>query len=232
MRFSTASAALDVTGARELGNWTCMSTAARPKVAIIETGGDENVGDQGFAAGTDGTILGRPAGSALAEFEQVYRTNVDAVMAYFARRCHEPQTVADLTSDTFLRAAGTFGSFDPGRGSARGWVFGIAAHVFARHCAEAANGRHVRSRLAGRRALEDDEIEELAARIDAERVGRALMERCSRLPEQERAAVELVDLAGLTPKEAAAALSVSRVVLRKRLSRARARLRKEHQSNE
>jgi DNA-directed RNA polymerase specialized sigma24 family protein len=42
----------------------------------------------------------------------------------------------------------------------------------------------------------------------------------------------LVDLTGLTPKEAAAALGVSRVVLRKRLSRARARLRKEHHGNE
>jgi RNA polymerase sigma-70 factor (ECF subfamily) len=77
-----------------------------------------------------------------------------------------------------------------------------------------------------------DEIEEVAGKIDAERAGRELIERCSQLPEFERAAVELVDLAGLTPKEAATALGVSRVVLRKRLSRARARLRKEHQGDE
>lgn len=209
-----------------------MSTATRPKVAIIESGEDENPKARGVSTGTKVTMPGRPAGSALVEFEQVYRGNADALMAYFARRCAEPQTVADLTSDTFVRAAGAFGSFDPKRGSARAWVFGIAGHVFARHCEEAANGRDLRSRLAGRRALEDDEIEELAARIDAERTGRALLERCARLPELERAAVELVDLAGLTPKEAAAVLSVSRVVLRKRLSRARARLRKEHQSDE
>jgi DNA-directed RNA polymerase specialized sigma24 family protein len=54
-----------------------------------------------------------------------------------------------------------------------------------------------------------------------------LIERCSRLPAIERAAIELVDLDGLTPKEAAAALGVPRGVLRMRLSRARARLRKE-----
>jgi Sigma-70 region 2 len=69
--------------------------------------------------------------SALAEFEEVYRANVDVVMAYFARRRGDPQTVADLTSDTFVRAAGAFGSFDPRRGSPRAWLFGIAAHVFA-----------------------------------------------------------------------------------------------------
>ena len=172
-----------------------------------------------------------PSGSALAEFEQIYRGNFDVVMAYFARRCAEPQIVADLTSETFVRAAGAFGSFDPRRGSSRGWLFGIAAHVFAAHCAQAANGRDAVARLAQRRPLDVDESEELAARIDAERVGRELLKRCARLSEPERAAVELVDLAGLTPKEAAAALGVSHVVLRKRLSRARARLRKEHQGD-
>ena len=91
-----------------------------------------------------------------------------------------------------------------------------------------AERRHHGSPDAGRRALEGDEIDELAARIDAERTGRDLLGRCSQLPELERAAVELVDLSGLSPKEEAEVLGVSRVVLRKRLSRARARLRKEY----
>ncbi len=52
--------------------------------------------------------------------------------------------------------------------------------------------------------------------------------RCwAALPEIERGAIELVDLEGLTPKEAAGALGVSRVTFRKRLSRARARLSNE-----
>jgi RNA polymerase sigma factor (sigma-70 family) len=178
------------------------------------------------------TSPGPPSRSGLSEFEEIYRANVDAVMGYFARRCAEPQTVGDLTSETFLRAASGFGGFDPSRGSPRAWLFGIAANVYARHCEHAANGRRAAARLAGRRALEGDEIDELADRIDAERAGRELIERCAELPELERAAVELVDLSGLTPKEAAIALGISRVVLRKRLSRARARLRKEHRSDE
>ncbi len=175
---------------------------------------------------------GKPGGSALADFEQVYLDNVDSLMSYFARRCVEPQVVADLTSETFLRAAGAFGGFDPARGSPRAWLFGIAGHVYARHCRQAADGRSAAARYAARRACEPDEIEELTARIDAQRSGRELIERCSQLPELERAAIELVDLAGLTPKEASAVLGASRVVLRKRLSRARARLRKEHSSHE
>lgn len=126
----------------------------------------------------------------------MYLRNVDVLMGYYARRCRDPQTVADLTSETFVRAMDGFARFDPRRGSDRAWLFGIAARVFARHCEQSAGARDAVARLGGHRPLDEDEIEELA------------------------------------PKEAALALGVSRVAFRKRLSRARSRLRKEHQSNE
>ena len=174
----------------------------------------------------------RPPTTPLEEFEQVYLRNVDVLMGYFARRCREPQTFADLTSETFVRAAEGFARFDAGRGSDRAWLFGIGARVFARHCEQSAGGRDAAARLGGHRPLDEDEIEELAGRIDAEREGAALMRRYAQLPVVERAAIELVDLEGLTPQEAAVALGVSRVAFRKRLSRARSRLRKEHESND
>lgn len=177
-------------------------------------------------------VEARPRSSPLKEFEQVYLRNVDVLMAYFARRCRDPQTVADLTSETFVRAVDGFAGFDPRRGSDRAWLFGIAARVFARHCDQSAGGRDAVARLGGHRQLDEDEIEELAERIDAEREGAALMRRYARLPANERAAIELVDLEGLSPMEAALALGVSRVAFRKRLSRARSRLRKEYQDDE
>jgi DNA-directed RNA polymerase specialized sigma24 family protein len=154
------------------------------------------------------------SGSALGEFERIYHGSVSAVTCYFARRCTDPQTVADLTSETIVRAAAGFGGFDPGRGTARVWLLGIAGRVYAQYCARTSNGRDAAARLAGLAELPADEIDELTDRIDAERT------------------LELVDLDGLTPKEAAAALGVPRGVLRVRLSRARARLRKEHHTNE
>jgi RNA polymerase sigma-70 factor (ECF subfamily) len=174
----------------------------------------------------------QPPTSPLDEFEQVYLRNVDVLMGYFARRCRDPQTVADLTSETFVRAVDGFAGFDPRRGSDRAWLFGIATRVFARHCEQSAGGRDAVARLGGHRPLDGDEIEELAERIDAEREGAALMRRCAELPAVERAAIELVDLEGLTPQDAAVALGVSRVAFRKRLSRARSRLRKEHENND
>jgi RNA polymerase sigma-70 factor (ECF subfamily) len=151
---------------------------------------------------------------------------VQEVTAYFARRTADSQTVADLTADTFVRAITSFATFDPGRGSHRGWLFGIARRVFAQHCERISRGRDVVVRLAGRRELDADEVGELVVRIDAERAGRALLHGMAELAQTDRDVVELVDLAGLDRGEAAAALGISPGAMRIRLFRARGKLRK------
>jgi RNA polymerase sigma factor (sigma-70 family) len=163
---------------------------------------------------------------AAAEFELLYRAQVDAITAYFARRSSDPQTVADLTADTFVQAIASFGTFDPRRGGGRGWLFGIARRVHAGHCEARSRQNEKVARLAGRRELEPDQVGELLDRIDAERAGRALITALGALPAADRAVVELVDLDGLTPKEAAAVLGLSAGAARMRLMRARALLRK------
>jgi RNA polymerase sigma factor (sigma-70 family) len=163
---------------------------------------------------------------ATAEFERLYKANVAAVTAYFARRSTDPHVVADLTADTFVTAITGFGSFDPGKGTARAWVFGIARRVYAAHCEARSQQQHGLQRLAGRRDLEPDQVEELLDRIDAERAGRDLVTGVGMLPDSDRAVVELVDIAGLRPKEAATALGLTPGAVRMRLLRARTQLRK------
>jgi RNA polymerase sigma factor (sigma-70 family) len=167
------------------------------------------------------------ARAAAAEFERLYRANVEAVTAYFARRSADPHAVADLTADTFVEVITRFGSFDPRKGTARAWVFGIARHVYAAHCEAYSHQQHKIERLAGRRDLDPDQIEELLDRIDAARAGRHLVSGLAALPERDRGVVELVDIAGLSPKEAATALGLAPGTVRMRLMRARARLRKQ-----
>jgi RNA polymerase sigma-70 factor (ECF subfamily) len=164
---------------------------------------------------------------AVAEFERMYRANVGAVNAYFARRTADPQLVADLTADTFVAVITHFGSFDPRRGTARSWVFGIARHVYASYCEEYSQQQHKLRRLAGRRDLDADQVAELLERIDAERAGRDMLTELAALPERDRTVIELVDIAGLQPKEAAAALGLTPGAVRMRLMRTRARLRKQ-----
>jgi RNA polymerase sigma-70 factor (ECF subfamily) len=165
-------------------------------------------------------------GGAVAEFDRLYRANVEAITSYFARRTADPHVVADLTADTFVAAITGFGSFDPGKGTARSWVFGIARHVYAAHCEAHGRRQDGLLRLAGRRDLEPDQLEELLDRVDAERAGRDLVTRLGALPGRDREVVELVDIEGLTPKEAAAALGVTSGAVRMRLMRARAQLRR------
>jgi RNA polymerase sigma-70 factor (ECF subfamily) len=174
----------------------------------------------------------RPAAAAAgegasAEFERLYRANVEAVMAYFARRTRDPQVVADLTADTFVAVITSFESFDPRRGTARAWMFGIARRVHASYYEAHSLQQHKLQRLAGRRDLEPDQVEELLDRIDAERAGRDLIGELAMLPDRDRAVIELVDIAGLRPKEAAAALGLTSGAVRMRLLRTRARLRKQ-----
>ncbi len=174
---------------------------------------------------TGGTRALRGRDSAVAEFEQVYRANVAAVTAYFARRSTDPHLVADLTADTFVTAITSFGSFDPGRGTARAWVFGIARHVYAAHCEAYGQQQDRLLRLAGRRDLEPDHVGEVLDRIDAERAGRDLVTGLGLLSDRDRQVVELVDLVGLRPKEAAVVLGVTSGAVRMRLMRARGQLR-------
>ncbi len=162
----------------------------------------------------------------MAEFEALYRANVAAVTAYFARRSAEPQTVADLTADTFVQAIMSFATFDPRKGTPRAWVLGIARRIYAAHCQAHSQQRSRVERLAGRRELAPDEVGDLIDRIDAERAGRALVTELTTLPAADRAVVELVDLAGLQAKEAARVLGIAPGTARMRLMRARARLRK------
>jgi RNA polymerase sigma factor (sigma-70 family) len=165
-------------------------------------------------------------GSSRLEFEAVYRENIRPVTAFFARRCRDPQQVADLTSQTFVEALKSAHTFQS-RGSPTAWLIAIARRVYANHLADQALGADLVDQLGGRLVLAHDEVDDLAARIDAQRDGRELLERAARLSGLAREAIELVDLMGLTPKDAARVLGVSPNVLRVRLFRAHKRLRKE-----
>ena len=168
----------------------------------------------------------------LGEFEMLYRAHVAGVTAFFARRSRDAQVVADLTADTFAEAIRSFGSSPPVRGSERAWLFTIARRVYAKHCERMVRRQDAARRDSGRQILDENATEELADRIDAERPGRELLDALAGLSQLDREAVELVDVAGLSPKEAAAALGVAPGTLRVRLFRARAKLRKESRRNE
>ena len=82
--------------------------------------------------------------------------------------------------------------------------------------------RRAVNRFAALLPLQPDAMARAVERLDAERHSRRLYAAMARLPEGQRAVLELVALDGLSPAEAAETLGISLVSARVRLQRARA----------
>jgi RNA polymerase sigma factor (sigma-70 family) len=158
-------------------------------------------------------------------FETFYRTHVEAVSRFVARRVGDPHAVADLTAEVFLAVIESAHTYRPDRGSPTGWLYGVARNVVAAD----RRGRHrhldAMRRMAGRRPLDSEDIVRLEERIDAEGAARRTYQALAQLPDSTRALLELVAVDGLTVAEAAAVLGISAMVARARLYRARKMLR-------
>ena len=60
-----------------------------------------------------------------------YARHVAGVAAYVGRRTRRPELIFDLVGETFARALTHRGHFDPRRGPAATWLFGIAHTLIA-----------------------------------------------------------------------------------------------------
>lgn len=126
----------------------------------------------------------------------------------------------DLVQETYLRA---YASFAGHRGeSTRGWLVTICMNL-ARSEGRRRSRRVVEAPLPGTDVYPADGrdvAEEAIAGLDAEHVARALR----RLPEEQRVAIVLMDLAGLTAAEVGRQLGASRNTILSRAHRGRRRL--------
>jgi RNA polymerase sigma factor (sigma-70 family) len=154
-------------------------------------------------------------------FEAFYREHVSLVTRFVARRVADPHAVADLTADVFLAVIASAHAYRPSRGSPVAWLYGIARNIIAGDRRRAAHETRAAGRMSGRRLLDDDDIARLEERIDAESPGRAACLALARLPEDERAVLELVAIDGLPVNEAAVCLGIRPGTARVRLHRAR-----------
>jgi len=162
-----------------------------------------------------------------AVFEAFYREHVEAVQRFVVRRVDDPHLAADLTAEVFLAAVDAAGSYRSDRGAPAAWLFGIARIVVASESRRSARERHAVRRIEGRRLLETDDIARMQDRIDAAARARSLFAAVSRLPDGERAVLELVALDDLSVADVAVVLGIRPVTARVRLHRARATLRRQ-----
>jgi len=150
-------------------------------------------------------------------FTHLVKAHSSALYGYFARRV--PAASEDLLAETWLQAFAARRTFDPARGSARGWLFGVAHNVLAQYL-----------RRAGRREPAPgpdvtDPWQVVDQRLDAAAMAPALRRALAELPADERELLLLISWEQLTPTEAAAVVGIPAGTARSRLHRARGRLR-------
>ncbi|OAB87393.1 hypothetical protein AWH69_04690 [Janibacter melonis] len=151
----------------------------------------------------------------------VFERHYAEVYRYLARRV--PRAVAeDLASETFVQAAARPGGFDPERGSARAWVFGIATHLLSRHHRDEVRAYRAWARTGVDPVAAGDGAEQVDARVDAGRRASALPSALAAMADGDR---DVLLLVALTYPEAAQALDIPVGTVRSRLHRARRDLR-------
>ena len=151
-------------------------------------------------------------------FQRLYAAHFDQLLGYALRRVDRPEDAADVVAETFLVAWRRLPDVPPGD-EARLWLYGVARRTLANH--RRGDGR--RDRLGQRLR------EQLATCVPdpAERVveNLAVENALATLGSADREVLQLSLWEGLEPREIADVLGVTTVVVRPRLSRARAPLR-------
>lgn len=156
---------------------------------------------------------------------EFYRRHVAKVTGVGVRRFSTPEDVADFVANVFLEVLRSAGSYDPRRGDAVAWLYGLAGNVAAGMRRQQRRSTEAEHRLAGRALLDADDYARVEERIDAAAALRRAYEAMQQLPDQDRRLLELVAVDGLSTGEAARGLGITAVATRVRLVRARARLR-------
>jgi RNA polymerase sigma factor (sigma-70 family) len=160
-------------------------------------------------------------------FEVFYREHVEEVQRFLARRVGDRERAADLTAEIFLAAIDSAHRYRPRSGSPKAWLYGIARVLVANDRRRQGRRRAREERFRGSALLDEEDAARMDARLDAAAQSRRLYAAMDRLPEGERAVLELVAIDELTVVEAAAATGVRPVTARVRLHRARGKLRAE-----
>lgn len=149
------------------------------------------------------------------------------VFGFLARRVGR-SLAEDLLADTFTQAIASQSDFDPGLGSVRVWLFGIASNLVRRHW------RTEERRL---RALARDAAETVRSvdpllttglvddRLDASADVDALIDELARLEPIDRELLALTGWESMSSAEAGAVVGMKSATVRSRVRRARARLR-------
>ncbi len=160
------------------------------------------------------------AASAGLDFEKLYRSSRDDLYAYAASLVRDRAAAEEVTAAAFERAYRRRRTFNPRRGSARAWLFGIARN--------AALDELRRRRRVAELAADPEDVEAAAPESGADRAAAraAVRAALAGLEPRERELIALKFFAGLSNRELARVLGISESNAGTLLHRAVSKLRK------
>jgi RNA polymerase sigma factor (sigma-70 family) len=149
-------------------------------------------------------------------FGGFYRCFERQVLGFFMRATGRPELAADLAAETFARALEGVGSYDPTRGFAEQWLFGIARNLLHSSYRQGQVEAVARARLGLPNLVLDDHAGETIARlVQDDSATLALAE----LPKDQQQAVKARVIEGYEYGEIAGELRCSEALVRQRVSR-------------
>jgi len=150
-------------------------------------------------------------------FAAFYRRFERPVLGFFMRATGRADLAADLAAETFARALESLHAYEPSRGRADNWLFGIARNVLGSSYRRSRVEAGARERLGmPRLALDDHACETIARLGDGEEHATLAL---AQLPEEQRRAIQARVLAERDYAEIACELRCSEAVVRQRVSR-------------
>jgi RNA polymerase sigma-70 factor (ECF subfamily) len=153
-------------------------------------------------------------------FVELYRRHAEDLLRYFARRTLDPETAAELTAETFAEAYSSRRNYRDTGANGVAWLYGIARHQLSRFFRTGKIEAAARWRIGlPQHPLPPDDYERIEELVDLTPIREAMVDALGTLAEEQREALRLRVIDGLSYAVVAERLGCAEATARQRVSR-------------